>query len=148
MKKIKFLILILIVAMAFAAVPALADFSISTGENVFQGDYTGTMIDENGDEVTLTKFASIVYGILSADEEVDVFGIEITYYGKESQWVSVERTVRKTATKTDVSGDFGIAFFNLKDGYYSARAFVLNGNDWKDAVYGNEVYFTVGAILF
>ena len=148
MKKfLRSLILVLIVVTAFVAVPVLAESAIvSTHENIFQGNYVGTVINENGQEETLNEFASIVYGRLSNDENVRIFGIEINYYGT-SKWGegNVLKRARKTAGAHDGSGDFGIAFFDLNDGYYSARAFALHeGATWDEVEYGALVYFTVG----
>ena len=128
MKKIiKSLILVLIVAMAFVAVPAMAETAPDTYENVYQGDYTSA-------DLTLEGFASIVYGKLNG--EATEFGIEVNYYG-DSVWETVAASRNLHADAANDNGDFGIALFNLRDGYYAARAFA-------DGVYGEYVYFTVG----
>ena len=127
MKKFRSLILILIVAMAFMIAPAFAEATVApeTQESVFQGGYS-----DDG----LEGFASIVYGTLK--DEAEEFGIELNYYGS-SVWADVVASRTLKANAASDAGDFGIALFNLRDGYYAARAFA-------DGLYGDYVYFTVG----
>lgn len=133
MKKIiKSLILVMIIAMAFVAIPALAEEApITTVEDIYQGQY------EDTDEITgapLSGDATIVYGIL-ATESID-FGVEITSYGT-TVWAEEVGHINLAATSTNLDGYYGVGFFNLPDGYYCARAYA-------DGEFGEYVYFTVG----
>lgn len=144
MKKFRFLLVfavILTVALALSLTAgASGTITAETYEQVYSGEYTST--DTNSAGVPYSGEAYIVFGKVTGTTQAGIL-VE-RYANDDSSYSNLLDTkyynVKDGRITSD--GEFGIALFNVQDGYYKAK--VIAGDYNNPTAVGGEVVFSKG----
>ena len=145
MKKFRFLLVVAIILVSALALcltaGATTDITAETYEGVYVGEYGTTEVSSNPN-VSYTGEAYVIFGKVTGTTEA---GIILERYGvSDSTYSTLLESKYFNAREGRITsdGEFGIALYNVADGYYKAK--VVAGNYAEPSAEGAYTTFSKG----